>query len=326
MQKDRELQIDNLLMKLDSLGMPTDMTRESYGRIIDSGFRGENLVLACAVCRIVLCNQPLTLRSVFYQVVSQGLKPSTDQKHYLAIGRILKRLRRDKVLRYSWIVDSLRSTEKPSSWSGLSDYIETIQDSYRLDFWRELPNYVHIITEKDAIAGVLRPVTAKYDISLSPLRGFASDSFVYSIADTWNRIDKPIHVAYFGDFDPSGMNIEQDCKNRLRELCKHDFEWVRLGVDADQIKQYDLLPLQPKKKDRRYKQFIETHGSQCAEVDAIPANELREFTELWIKYFIPEDQWLRLQVIEEMERETFKTTLEPLRKTAKPLQGHAWGI
>jgi hypothetical protein len=325
MERNLEKQVDALLVKLDSLSIETNFARKSYGTIIEAGFRGDNLVLACAVCRIVMDNKPLTLRSVFYQVVSKGLKPSTDKEHYLAVGRILKRLRRETIIPYSWIVDSLRSTEKPSSWTGLSDYIETIQDSYRKNFWRELPRYVHIITEKDAIAGVLRPITTKYDVSLSPLRGFASDSFVYSIADTWNQIDKPIHVAYLGDFDPSGMNIETDCRNRLQDLCERDFTWTRLGVTANQIKQYGLLPLAPKKRDRRYKQFIEEHGAKCAEVDAIEANELRRMTEEFITNYIPSDEWEHLQRVEALERDTFDKTLAPLRESLViPSSGHAY--
>lgn len=308
--------LDELLANLDSLGLDTDLTRDSYQRIIDAGFRGENLVLAAEIASIVLEHQPLTLRAVFYQVVSAGLKPSTDEIHYKAVGRVLKRLRRLGIIKYDWIVDSMRSTVKPSSWSGLADYLETVQDSYRRNFWRELPDYVHVIVEKDAIAGVLQPITYAYDVALSPLRGYASDSFVYSIAETWNAIDKPIYVAYLGDRDPSGMDIEQDCKSRLRELCKQDFQWIRLGVNKDQFSQFDLLELEPKKKDCRYKKFIQEYGTSCAEVDAIPASALRDMVKEFILYFVPMNEWERLQQVEQLERETFRSTLKPLLATA----------
>lgn len=308
--------LDELLVNLDSLGLDTDLTRDSYQRIIDGGFRGENLVLAAEIASIVVEHQPLTLRAIFYQVVSAGLKPSTDEIHYKAVGRVLKRLRRLGILPYNWIIDSMRSTVKPSSWSGLADYIETVQESYRRNFWRDLPNYVHIIVEKDAIAGVLQPVTGVYDVALSPLRGYASDSFVYSIAETWNNIDKPIYVAYLGDRDPSGMDIEQDCKTRLRELCKRDFQWVRLGVNKEHFDSFDLLKLEPKKKDCRYKKFVKEHGEFCAEVDAIPASALRDMVERFILNFVPMNEWERLQQVEQLERETFRSTLKPLLATA----------
>jgi hypothetical protein len=316
-QMDRK--VDELLVNLDSLGVEAILTRDSYRHIIDAGFRGENLPLAALVAQICVENHPLVLRSVFYQVVSAGLKPSTDDVHYKAVGRVLKRLRRDRVVPYSWVIDSMRSTVKPSSWSGIGDYLESVKDQYRRNFWLELPDYVHIIAEKDAIAGVVQPVTNEYDVALSPLRGYASDSFIYSIADTWNAIKKPIHVAYLGDFDPSGMDIEADCKCRLSELCEQKFSWVRLGVNAEQFKEYNLLPLKPKKQDKRYKSFVATHGHDCAEIDAIPANELRRMVREFIEGFIPTESWEALKRTEELERETFSQTIRPLLQEAKVL-------
>ena len=38
-------------------------------------------------------------------------------------------------------------------------------------------------------------------------RGYASLSFAHEIASTWNRIEKPIHAFYLGDFDPSGFDL-----------------------------------------------------------------------------------------------------------------------
>lgn len=310
--KSMDGQIDALLVNLDSVGWESRLSRETYRNILSLGFRGENVILACAIVEIVLQNQPLTLRSVFYQVVSAGLKPTTDGKHYKAVGNVLKRLRRAGIVEHRWIVDSMRSTIKPSSWANLTDYVETVQDCYRKNYWRDLPNYVHVICEKDAIAGVLQPVTGVYDVALSPLRGYASDSFVYSIAETWNDIKKPIHVAYFGDFDASGMDIESDCKRRLLELCGNRFTWVRLGVYAEQIRQFDLLPLAPKTSDKRYERFVREHGVHCAEVDAIPAKELRRMVEAFITQFIPYGEWDRLQHVERIERESFVQAIQPL--------------
>ena len=88
--------------------------------------------------------------------------PSTDQCHYAALGRIVTRLREAHVLPFQWIVDSIRSTLKPSSWSGLDDFADAVRDAYRRDFWASLPDYVHVIVEKDAMAGVLQPVTREF--------------------------------------------------------------------------------------------------------------------------------------------------------------------
>jgi hypothetical protein len=237
-----------------------------------------------------------------YRVVSSGWLPSTDREHYTRVGRIMTRLREAGIVPFEWIVDGVRSTDKPSSWSGLADFAETVRDAYRLDFWARLPHYVHFIAEKDAIAGTLSPITREYDVALSPIRGYTSLSFAHEIASTWNQIDKPIFCYYLGDFDPSGFDLERDIREKLKRYCgkkrwygdgcendlgpEHDVAYQRglgpgdvffrrIAVNEDDFIEFDLLPLAVKKKDTRARKFIEEYGDQCAELDAIPSSELR---------------------------------------------------
>jgi hypothetical protein len=139
-------------------------------------------------------------------------------------------LREDGCVPFSWIVDNVRSTDKPSSWAGLEDFADTVKRAYRKDFWAQLPHYVHVIVEKDALAAVLAPSTREYDVALSPIRGYVSLSFAHQIAETWNKITKPIFAYYLGDYDPSGFDLERDVHAKLTRYCKRSFEWIRLGV------------------------------------------------------------------------------------------------
>ena len=49
---------------------------------------------------------------------------------------------------------------------------------------------------------------------------------------------------------------------------------------------------------------MEEHGTKCAELDAIPARELRQRVEEAILSHIDPDQWERLQEIERIEKES----------------------
>ena len=151
--------LDSVLQEVRQAGWTPGLTEESYASIIRAGFRGKNLALACVATEIAYNEKPLTLRGLMYRVVSAGWLPSTDREHYTRTGRIMTTLREAGVVPFSWIVDNVRSTIKPSSWSGLNDYVETVRDCYRKNFWDGLPAYCHIIVEKDAIAGTLAPVT-----------------------------------------------------------------------------------------------------------------------------------------------------------------------
>lgn len=301
--------LDSLTRYLTKKGWNPGLAAESYKNIAGAGFRGENLALAAVATEIALNEQPITLRGLMYRVVSAGWLPSTDRTHYTRLGRLMTRLRERGDVPFSWIVDNVRSTIKPPSWSGLESFVDTVARAYRKDFWARLPEYVHVIVEKDAIAGVLYPITRKYDVALSPIRGYASVSFAHEIAETWKAIQKPIHAYYLGDFDPSGFDIERDLREKLRHYSGRSFQWHRLAVNAEDFEEFNLIPLEAKAKDRRYAAFIAAHGAQCAEVDALPPTELRRRVEESILAHVPKDEWKRLQETERREKESFNEAL-----------------
>jgi hypothetical protein len=299
-------QVEKLLSNLGSLGIEPNLTEDSYERIIKAGFRGENQTLATIAAQILVDVNPISLRGLFYKIVSTGFFPSTDKTYYDRLGRLVTSLRRSGIIRYSWIVDGMRSTLRPSSWSGIGDYLDTVRDAYRKDYWSNLPDYVHIFAEKDAIAGTIEPVTREYDVALSPIRGYCSESFAWKIAEEWKQIKKPIHVGYLGDFDPSGFDIERDLKHKLESLSGVEISWRRLGITAKDFSEFSLIPLKPKQSDNRYQKFIEEHGYQCAEIDALSPEILRERVRSFIGEHIDWDAWQLLQRTEEIEKESFE--------------------
>ncbi len=296
-----------ILANLDSLSISPTLTPESYELIARAGFREDNGTLAAIICQELVASNPVTLRGLFYRVVSTGFLPSTAKEHYSRVGRIVTRMRRSGLIQYDWIVDSLRTTVKPSSWSGIQDFAETVRGAYRKDFWQRQQSYVHVLCEKDAIAAVIEPVT-----DLSPVRGYCSESFAYQVACTWKRIKKPIYAAYVGDYDPSGFDIERDLREKLASLSGKDFQWVRLGVNKADFDRYNLVRLEPKKSDKRFQKFAIEHGHHCAEIDAIPAAEIRSLVSEFIRQHIDHDEWIRLQAVEAMEKETFDAALAAL--------------
>jgi hypothetical protein len=310
----KKTDLGSITRQLEDRGWELNLSEQSIRNIAGAGFRSKNLLFAIVASQIAMEQHPITLRGLFYQLVSAGWLPSTDKKHYDRTKLVMKTLRESKIVPFSWLVDNLRATDKPSSWSGLEDFAETVRDAYRKDFWGRMPSYVHIICEKDAIAGVLQPITRQYDVRLSPIRGYASISFAAEIADIWNRITKPIFAFYLGDFDPSGFDLERDIREKLTRYCKHPFIWTRLAVNREDFATFDLIPLEAKKKDRRYAKFVAEHGAECAEMDAIPADELRQRVERSILHHVDQTKWERLQRTEQLEKETLASIVWPKEK------------
>ena len=253
----------------------------------------------------------MTLRQLYYRLVSAG-ELVNSQKEYKRLGKVMTRLREAGDVPFTWIVDHVRSTLKPSSWSGLADFGDTVRDAYRKNLWPQMPHHVEVFVEKDAVAGTIQPVTAEYDVALHVCRGYASLIFAGEIADEWARIGKRIHAYYLGDFDPSGFDIERDLKDKLERYSSRavfnaeetDVDrleksalrnvvtvWSRLGVVEDDFDEHDLIELPVKATDNRARTFWEEHGERCAEVDALPPTELRRRVREAIESHIDQDRW-----------------------------------
>ena len=138
MAKRQKTDLDSLCDQIREFDFVPGLHKDSYRNILDCGLRGKNLPLAAIAADLLLQEHPSTLRGVFYRVVSAGVLPSTDKQHYRRLGRVMTKLREAGIVPFSWIVDNMRSTNKPSSWSGLADFTETVRNAYRLDFWERL--------------------------------------------------------------------------------------------------------------------------------------------------------------------------------------------
>src|SRR5665811_467222 len=65
-----------------------------------------------AIIRIVETDNPMTLRGLFYRLVSEGMIGKAENE-YKNVGRYLLQLRRDDRLPYTWIADNTRWMRKP---------------------------------------------------------------------------------------------------------------------------------------------------------------------------------------------------------------------
>jgi hypothetical protein len=114
--------------------------------------------------------------------------------------------------------------------------------------WKDIGCYSEIWLEKDALAGVVFPVTARYDVPLMVARGYASLSFLYSAAEYINDLDVPAYIYHLGDRDPSGVNAAEKIEETLRELAPNaEIHFERLADLSWQIREWNL-PTRPRKR------------------------------------------------------------------------------
>ncbi len=247
--------------------------------------------------------KPATVRQVYYQCVVRGLIEKTENK-YKCVARNLADMRKDGVIPFDWLADGTRWQRKPRSYDSLADAINNCATYYRRDALNRSDRYVEVWLEKDALAGVLYPITSKYDVPLMVARGFASLSFLYEAAETIKHETRPTTVYHLADYDPSGQQAARSTRDSLSGMSgRDDLEFIQLAVLPSQITEWDL-PTRPTKRDKNThaKNFV----GDSVELDAVHPDTLRKLVADAIDRHMPADELQTLRAAEESERQALK--------------------
>ena len=258
--------------------------------------KAEIQALRAALVHLAVKHRPVSVRQLFYLAVSDGLIAKTEKEYQNTVIWLLAEARLSGALPWSAVVDHTRSSHRPYTFTGVKDAIEDTARTYRRNMWRSADVRVEIWCEKETLVGVLRPVTFEYDIGLFPTRGYPSLSFLYDCAEDIDIADKPTKVFYFGDRDPSGLDIERNVAKRLREFAADaDITFTRLAVTREQVDDLDLQTRPTKQTDSRARGF----EGESVEVEAIQPAHLRAMCRAAIEAHIDPDDWDRLKLEEE---------------------------
>jgi hypothetical protein len=267
-----------------------------------------------AFYEIIAEMKPMTVRQVFYQATVRGIIEKTEGG-YTKVQTDLAAMRRAGWLPYDWIADNTRWQRKPTTFDSVEEALRETARFYRKDLWRDADCYVEIWLEKDALSGVLWPITSLYDVPLMVARGYASLSFLHGSAEYLNELDVPAYVYHLGDFDPSGVNAAEKIEETLRELAPDaDIEFQRIAVTEEQIAFWDLPTRPTKKSDTRSKGF----GDTSVELDAIEPEQLRTLVDDVIQTHLPPEQFAKLKIAEESERTIITDMVRAATQRRKP--------
>lgn len=247
-------------------------------------------------------DHPVTVRQLYYRLVSTGEIPKTELA-YKGIVKQSTNMRLAGELPFTWIADETRRMRKPRTYDGLTQCLQMTAEHYRRDLWAHQDVYVEIWCEKEALAGVMSQETMTYDVPLMVCRGYPSLSFVYGAANAIAQQKKQAVLYYFGDYDPSGCDISRHLEQRLRELAPTaDIEFRRVAVLAEQIEQWGLETRPTKRTDSRAKDF----AGESVELDAIMPRQLRALTRDCIEPHLDQRTLKATKSIEAAERESLR--------------------
>lgn len=218
----------------------------------------------------------LTLRQLYYQLVSKDIIPNND-KEYAKISTILKKGRMAGIVDWSAIEDRVRIPKIPYWVADVDDALNDTISQYRLNRMRDQSTYIEVWVEKDALSSVLSRITNKYHIRLMVNRGYSSVSAIYESYKRFRYNPNPT-IIYLGDHDPSGMDMIRDVRERLLEFGV-EVDVRPIALTMEQIKKFNPPPNPAKITDPRAKWYIEKYGEISWELDALPPSEINRVLE-----------------------------------------------
>ena len=199
-------------------------------------------------------------------------------------------MREDGELPFSWIADDTRWMRKPNTHDTLIDALEITKETYRKNLWLNQSVNVEIWLEKEALSGVVYPITAQWDVPLMPTRGYPSKTFLHLSAEDL-RCDKTNYIYMLSLITiQSGVDLSRARKQCLEDMPTKIAEIIfeRIAVTESQITDWELPSRPTKKSDVAPSTFT----GESVDLDAIPPDELRGLVEDSIMQHIDADNYL----------------------------------
>lgn len=258
--------------------------------------------------------KPLTLRQVYYQMVSKEFIENKVSE-YTMLSNLLKWGRINGHIPWEDIEDRVRAYHDLTGWSDSGSFIQASLKHFLSDYQRDLiqtqDQYFEIWIEKDALSSIFVKIAKPYTVPVVACRGFSSVSFLNDFRERLNyQNNKKAVMLYFGDFDPSGMEMLEAMKTTLKEeLGINEIEFKRIALLKEDILKYklphNLNAL--KRTDTRARKHLEAYGELAVELDALRPDIL--------------EQKIKTAIENELNIKTFNSEIKKHKKELNKLNG-----
>lgn len=261
----------------------------------------------------------LTLRSLHYKLVAAGM--INDINHYKKVISAMTDARWDGLVAFDAFQDNDRETmgetkyeetEVDSTVTRAKQQIRAWATSYGKNKWENQPIYPEVFIEKKALQGVFEGICKRWDIALSPCKGYPSLTFQHQIKERFEEaisLDKKVVVLYFGDYDCSGEDIPRSIRDTIIRMGidEYDFEIRRIALMEQQVIDWKLPPAPTKTTDTRSANW---DGLGQVELDAVDNRKIQELLTDAIESIFDQELGDELDEQEEREKEEFKNILK----------------
>ncbi len=156
---------------------------------------------------------PMTLRHLFYLLVSEGLV-TNNEDDYSIVSQVTTGAREASEIDDASLTDESRVVYRPYVHDSLHEWADGMETTFDLNPWLGQKSYCECWFEKGAVMSVVESLHREYRVTMRPFRGQLSRPGVAKIASDFAQVTKPVTVYYFGDHDPSGYAIPRSAEKR----------------------------------------------------------------------------------------------------------------
>lgn len=258
----------------------------------------------------------LTLRQLHYRLVARGM--INDYNHYKRLGTAMGVCRWNGEIPFDVFIDRERSVFGSTSYeeTSVEDEIEYVKgsieywmDHYSLNRWSNQDTYLEVWIEKKALQGVFERPCSRNSVGLFPCKGYPSITALYEASKRFmdaNEVGKTLVILYFGDYDPSGVDIPRSIQENLNRLGV-DVQVIRIALHPEQIRALNLSGVPAKSSDTR---SVNWNGDDVVELDAIDPKVLSKMCNDEINKYFDRTLYDELKQRESEEKEIYKQALK----------------
>jgi hypothetical protein len=274
----------------------------------------------------------LTLRQIYYQFVARDLFPEdrywfqkegkwvkdperknpnsskNAEPNYKWLGELLNDGRVAGLVDWDSMEDRTRNLRMLPHWDTPADILVSVAQQYRVDLWEHQQTYIEVWVEKEALIQVVQIACNPLDIPYFACKGYVSQSELWGAAQrlkALNKKGKDAVVLYFGDHDPSGIDMTRDIGARLRQFGAR-VDVRRLALNMDQILELNPPPSPAKIADSRCKGYVEQFGEDSWELDAMEPAALTQLIRDEVSELAEKAQWKKDQFRQKSGRAQLK--------------------
>ena len=290
-----------------------------------------------------------TVRLLFYRLADTYKVIQHSHRAYKNLDAHLTKWRNQGLIPYEDIADeerkplpgepvitTLGSFRDEVAWH-IQYLLESLERIAEVPMWYGQKHYIEIWVEKKGGKGLFEWTNQKWKVTVFASKGYTSVTALYEAAqrlrDAAQHGKKPV-ILYFGDWDPSGLDIDRHIKHYLREVFKVDVEVVRVALTPELAARYKLPTIPPDDpnykrclRDPRYPRFkelcerygIEPNVIELESIINVNPQVFKELVDRAIERYFDREVYQRVKELERERREWIPIVREILQRVLEEL-------